>query len=112
MIENAKIKSTMLGIEDHGILTFFLYLEGGAWGQGLGGYALDGFDRKTETRKSSGIGLEAIRKILETLDLQTWEELPGTLVRVQRTASSSPPIIGHILKDQWFDLRKFMGDQS
>ena len=40
-IKNARITRTTLGVEDHGILTAFLHLEGDGWGIGFGGYALD-----------------------------------------------------------------------
>ena len=110
---NAKITGTMLGIEDHGILTFFVFLEGKGWGQGLGGFALDQYkDRERDggERESIGAGLAAIRKILETVGVEKWENLPGTLIRVERSGlgSSVPPRIGHILEDRWFDLGEFM----
>ena len=37
-IRNAVIQSTMLGYEDHGILTCFLHLDYSGAGQGFGGY--------------------------------------------------------------------------
>ena len=46
--------------------------------------------------------MEFISKILETLEVDTWEDLPDTYLRVEAT-SSKVTKIGHILKDQWFD---------
>ena len=43
---NAKIKSTKLGYEDHGILTCFLILEQESSSQGFGGYRLDAPENK------------------------------------------------------------------
>lgn len=40
-IKNARIESTMLGYEDHGILTAFVTVGGDGWGCGFGGYGLD-----------------------------------------------------------------------
>lgn len=113
-IENAKIASTFLGIEDHGILTFFVHVEGAGWGQGVGGYALDGRQRRTESRIGYGPGLLAMRKILETVGVEKWEDLPGTLIRVKRIVwgSSTPPVIGHIIEDKWFDLKAFMAEME
>ena len=117
-IENAKIRSTMLGIEDHGILTFYLHIEANGWGQGVGGYCLDGANPEkdhTKPRPGFGPGLTAIRQILETVGVDRWEKLPGTLIRVRRTGdwgSALPPIIGHIIEDRWFDLKAFMETQS
>lgn len=110
-IVNARITGTNLGIEDHGILTFMIFLEWPGCGQGLGGYCLDKpISRDCETRAGFGPGLIAIRKILETVGVTKWEDLKGQLVRakVDGWGSSRPPIIGHILEDRWFDLKEFM----
>ena len=49
-IKNAIITGTYLGIEDHGILTFWLYLDYGGSGQGFGGYQLDNRGTGTAVR--------------------------------------------------------------
>lgn len=64
MVENAQIESTMLGMEDHGILTFFLSLKFEGSGQGFGGYAMDSYDKAKKRRVGSALG------ILEKHDLQ------------------------------------------
>lgn len=106
---NAKITSTMLGVEDHGILTFYLFLEWRGAGQGLGGFALDSFGGEGKDRKGWGGGLTAIRKILETVGVEKWEDLPGKLVRlkIDGLGSARPPIIGHIIEERWFDMKAF-----
>jgi hypothetical protein len=101
-ISNAKISSTMLGVEDHGIMTFSLMMDMGGTGQGFGGYALDG--------KSGTIGhaksITAIRKILETVGVDKWENLKGQLCRIKKDSEWNGPIksIGHIIEDRWFSL--------
>ena len=40
-IKNVKIDDTMLGYENHGILTCILYMKWDGGGQGFGGYELD-----------------------------------------------------------------------
>lgn len=37
-IKNAKISSTMLGREGHGIMTFMIYIDGDSFTCGVGGY--------------------------------------------------------------------------
>lgn len=64
-LQNGKIESTMLGREDHGIMTFMLQIDYGGSGQGVGGY-----------------GVAIISRILEVVDVMTWEELPGKHIRV------------------------------
>lgn len=108
---NAKITKATLFIEDHGILTFYVFLEWLGGGQGLGGYALDQYDRDQKKRSiGHGPGLIAMRRIMETVGVTAWDKLDGQLCRVQHDGwgSSRAPIIGHILDDKWFDLKKFM----
>ena len=108
MIANAKIKSTMLGIEDHGIMTFFLFCEWPGSGGGIGGYALDGH-KPSDQRVGSGHGYQAIRRILETVGVDKWEKLPGTLIRIEDPGLGRPLTrIGHIMEDRWFDLDAYM----
>lgn len=104
-ISNAKISSTMLGIEDHGIMTFSIMMDMGGSGQGFGGYTLDG--------KSGTIGhpksILAIRKILEVVGVEKWEDLKGKYCRIKKDSEWNGPIkaIGNIIKDDWFSLEEF-----
>ena len=49
-IKNAKIRSTMLGRENHGIMTFMIYISADGFDCGIGGYWLDEFNSATQTR--------------------------------------------------------------
>jgi hypothetical protein len=102
---NGKIHSTMLGIEDHGIMTFFVNIDFGGSGQGFGGYALDGKAGQVGHSKS----IQAIRKILQTVDVTQWEDLKGKYVRVRKDKEYGGTIkaIGHIIEDKWFDIGEF-----
>ena len=103
--KNAVIESTMLGIEDHGILTCFLNLNYGGSGQGFGGYGLDGFDKAKDKRIGTAWGMEFVRRVLETMEVDSWEKLSGKHCRV---ISDNGKVykIGHIIKDRWFDPEK------
>jgi hypothetical protein len=102
-ILNAKIGSTMLGSEDHGILTLFVNVEGDGWGQGFGGYALDGpWDERQKIRLPSAECGRWINGILNALEIERWEKLPGTIVRVKRGDTQVLEAIGHAYKDRWF----------
>lgn len=114
-IVNARISSTQLGCEDHGIMSFFVMLEWNGGGQGLGGYAIDKYDQRTKERIGCGFGITAIRKILETVGVGKWEDLKGKLIRAKINSWKFPdraPIIGHIIEDKWFDLKEFMEKES
>jgi hypothetical protein len=108
-ILNAKIASTSLGDADYGIFTAWLHLEGHGWGVGFGGYGLDEYDKASSQRvDKTGAGLEFIRAILDTLEVDTWEELPGKHVRVDSEGVGGRCTrIGHLLKEQWFDPKAF-----
>lgn len=107
-IKNAKIISTMLGREDRGIMTFMIHVEFDSCGCGIGGYAIDKYDEKTETRAFSACGLEAISKILDVVGVDRWEDLPGKYIRFKDNGwGSTIDEIGNIITDKWFNLRDF-----
>lgn len=94
---NAKIDHTRLGFEDHGIFTFLIYLEYGVSGQGAGMWSLD---------QKTGQGMQIIPKILKALEIDNWEDLKGSIIRVKREDKLNGKVIalGHIIKDQWVDF--------
>ncbi len=111
-IQNARIESTQLGSEDHGVMTFWLILDYGGSGQGFGGFCLDGKGNEGDAprrRVGTAFGLQAIMEVLRVTGVGTWEKLPGTPVRVRGTLGfGSGPItaLGHYLKDEWLDLEE------
>jgi len=68
-------------------MTCFLYLDYGGSTQVFGGYALE---RAT-----------FITKVLDTLEVTSWEKLPGTILRV-RQDDTKVHAIGHFIEDVWF----------
>lgn len=97
---NARIKSTMLGYEDHGILTCFLMLEQKGSVQGFGGYSLGHIKMK------GTMGTFWLERILKTVGVQKWEDLPGMHVRVDGEDFGIISGIGHITEDDWFYPKK------
>ena len=59
-IENGKITSTYLGIEDHGILTYWLQVSFDGMGCGFGGYCIEG-------KEPSKYCQESIKQILKVV---------------------------------------------
>lgn len=91
-IKNALIKKTMLGYEGHGIFTAFLIMDYGGIGQGFGGWAI------------KECASQFILGVLDCLELETWEEIPGKHCRVAIEKGLIQGI-GHILyDDKWFYL--------
>lgn len=108
-IVNAKITDTFFGIEDHGIMTFMLYLRFDNYNQGYGGYALDQ-QRLNGTRVGCGVGITVVRKILETIGVHKWEDLPGCFVRVKRTGQKIEAL-GNIMEDKWVSLEQIFKEE-
>lgn len=74
------IYNTMLGFEDHGIMTFYLHFNFGGSGQGFGGYGLDTpkmKDGKFICRIGTAFGCEVIRRVLQAVGVDKWEDLKG-----------------------------------
>lgn len=89
---NARIESTSLGYEGHGILSSFLYLayDGGTSSQGFGGHNL------------SGVYAEKwIKGVLKVLEADGWEDIKGKYIRV-KIEDGRAIAIGNIVKDIWF----------
>jgi len=98
-VENGRIKKAFLGFEDHGILTCSLQIEGEHWEQSFGSYCTGASISREPT---SVLGWEIIRRILLTLDVDEWGNLPGTVLRLKREKGLIVAI-GHIFKNQWFN---------
>lgn len=94
----ARIKSTHLGTEDHGILTAYLQCEGDGWGIGVGGYGLDQpveVDGKFSHREPTAYGFDHILQMARTVGVTSWERLPGSEVIV---LFDSPSALGGTAK--------------
>ena len=104
-IVNARIESTMLGYESHGVMTFFLYLKRENVHQGFGGYGLDMYDQEQKKRVSHKIFGYTVSRILEVVGVDSWEKLNGKYIRMELDSNSWGARvigIGNILKDIWF----------
>jgi hypothetical protein len=110
-IHNAKITGTMLGYEDHGIMTCFIYLEWDGAGVGFGGYGLDEYDKDLKKRVGVGKSLDFIKEIMEVVGVQKWEDLKGQYVRVDSEGWGGTALgIGNLLKDKWLYPKEFFNN--
>ncbi len=79
----AKVNSTMLGWEDHGILTVHLGCSWAGGGVSVGGYCLDESTGKPDyARRGTAYSLDHVMRIMETVGVDTWEKLRGQSVIV------------------------------
>ena len=112
-IENAKIEDVSITMADHGCLTFWITLKGNGWVTKYGGYAIGHGYLGSETFESSSKGLEAMMRIMDTVGVDRWEDLPNHYVRVEYTSLGVPITkIGNIIKDKWFDIKEFFSDKK
>lgn len=107
-IENALIKSVSISMADHGVLTYGITLEGSGWQCVYGGYCIGHGYLGSESFDGSGKGLEAMMRIMDTVDVEKWEDLAGKYVRVATKGwGNTIEIIGNVLKDKWFNQKEF-----
>ena len=109
MIENAKITRTSLTMADHGCLTYWLFVEGSGWGCGIGGYAIGRGYLDADTFDGvNGYGIESMMRIMDTVGVDRWEDLPGKYIRVETEGwGSSIHKIDNLISPKWFDLKEF-----
>lgn len=85
-IKNARIESTRLGTEDHGLFTFSLALDYGGLHQHFGGIGLDNFLGEWvlgARRGPTAYGMDCIVRILETVGVESWENIKNKYVRAE-----------------------------
>ena len=104
-IKNAKIESTRLGYDRGVFLCAWIYLGYGGSVQGFGGYVLAIAKNEGPIRPLNDFGIESINRILGTLGVESWEQLPGTPCRV-KCEYSKVHAIGHYLNDKWFSYEE------
>lgn len=98
---------------DHGCLTFWVYLEGGGWGCGFGGYCIGrGFLGSDTFKAENGKGLEAMMHIMNVVGVEKWENLEGKYVRCKTEGlGGSINEIGNILENKWFNIKRFFAER-
>lgn len=91
----ARIESTSLGYEDHGVLTAWLHLNYGGSGQGAGGYCLDGYDKETKSRYPTEHAGRWIAGIIEACGVSKWEDVKGrTIIAIRDSSGWGGKVIG------------------
>lgn len=98
---NAKIESTMLGYEDHGIMTSYLHLKYSGFGQGFGGYCLDDYSDELKERIPTEAAGEWIKEILTVVGVEKWEDLTGKHIRLM-VENGRIIKIGNLMEEKWF----------
>lgn len=115
-IRNAKITNVSISMADHGCLTFYLFLDGGGWGCGYGGYCIGhGYEGADEDKftAESGDGLVAMMRIMDIVGVEKWEDLKGKYVRCKLGRLSDGVLeIGNVIHDKWFNIQEFFANRK
>jgi len=85
----AKITSARLDIQERGILNFWMHVnyEDGL-SQGIGGIALDKFDKEKDCRVGTAYGCEMIRRVLIEMSVNDFSEMIGKHIWVHGEGES------------------------
>lgn len=95
-------------MEDHGVLTYWLTVEGQGWGVGIGGYVIGKGYIGAKEFSGSPTGIEAVMRIMDTVGVCKWSELKGKYVRVVTEGiGETVHKFGNIIENKWFDQREF-----
>jgi hypothetical protein len=74
----AKISKAKLEIQERGILNFWIYVDYEDCGcQGIGGIALDTYDKDKKKRVGTAYGCEVIRRLLLALGVDDFADMKG-----------------------------------
>lgn len=115
-IENAKIVKADLSMEDLGVLTFDLVLEGCGWGCNFGGYVLGkGYVGASDDEfEGYASGTEAIMRIMNVVGVSHFSELKGKYVRAMLGEGWGNGIsaIGNIIENKWFSYKEFFAKKE
>jgi hypothetical protein len=103
-LKNAVITGAEIGIDDRGLLSSQIRLDYGETSQSFGGYTLYLPVSFSHHRIHSLAG-HWIFRIMEIAGVREWSDLPGKSIRVKATFDRVIEI-GHIVKDDWFNLEK------
>ena len=112
-ISNAKIENASITMADHGCLTWYLSLKGSGWGVSIGGYVIGHGYLDAKEFKGSEKGTESLMRVMDTIGVEKWEDLPGKYVRVYSEGwGSQITKFGNIIEDKWFDCREFFSHKE
>ena len=98
-VKNAVIKNVSLGFEDHGFLTFYIYLDYGGEGQAIGGICV------TNNGEPDSFGA-FMACMLKAFKVSKWEDLKGKSCRVLSDENKVHEV-SHFIHDTWFNIHKF-----
>lgn len=108
--KNAQITNVSLNMRKNGILSLDLTLSSDGWGVTFGGYILGKKYVETKQFKGTQKGIEYIMRVMDTVGVDSFEELKGKYVRIVDNGWEKVDTIGNIIEDKWLNIREFFCD--
>jgi len=104
-VDRAVVLGSRLGITDNGVLTAVLLCRLIATREEIETPAIVLDVQAGESRRGTAYGCEYVRRLMEAAGVTRWEDLPGTVVRLDVDRSQSYPVqaIGHATANIWLD---------
>lgn len=112
-IYNGIVESVQLRLEDHDILTFYLWIKSEAgelmWG-GRSFGSLSQIEKGVHSLTEDNGLAEYLLNIFDTLEVRGLDQLEGCHVRIayKERGLKISSILGNILKNKWFDSEEFV----
>lgn len=111
-IEEMKISSVDLSMEDHGCLVLRMWLINTKkivlFGNALLGKGYLGAD----SFKGNELGTEYIMRIMDVVGVSSFNDMVGKYIRVEAGWGDTVDKIGNITEDKWFSQKEFFGKAS
>ena len=111
--KNMKITGASISMADHGVLTFYIDLEGDGCAVSFGSYVIGKDYLGAKEFSGCATGIECLMRIMDTIGVERWEDLKGKYVRmVDPGLGGVVTTIGNIIKDKWFNAKEFFESKS
>lgn len=109
-VVNCKIAATQLGF-DGGVMLGTLQLQAKGFGVAFSGHVIH-VPAQTQEQEDwqTSFGMDYITRVLQTVGVRLWEELPGQAIRLMREGNQVVAI-GHLIEEVWFYPRE-LGEQA
>lgn len=112
-IVNMIIRSANISMKKCGVAELSMSIEGSGCECVYGGYVVDHGHLRSEDFSGSDMGMESILRIMDTVGVETFNDLKGKYIRAATKGwGDSVKIIGNILGDKWFDIESFFEDKK
>jgi hypothetical protein len=106
--ELGKIDGARIFIEDHGIMTFYLFFDFGGTVQGFGGFCLCEWSEKDNRRIGTAAGMDLMMQLMDFFEVDQFEKIKGKIAYVIRESHHFGAKIIGLERPKFEGGKKFM----